>query len=108
MGTSNYEGCKATEERVGKAQAAAFDATFRKEIDSLKNVGYEFQNGMIVRSLTRDEKISVGQVAYDELSDAEKKNSGSCYVNPTSCGKLLHQDFEIKYNDNGVTGANKE
>jgi hypothetical protein len=65
MGTSNYDACKATEERVGKAQAAAFDATFRKEIDHLKNVGYEFQNGMIVRSLTRDEKISEARKNYN-------------------------------------------
>ncbi|TGK94984.1 TIGR04388 family protein, partial [Leptospira bourretii] len=79
----------------------AFDARFQAEIAQLKNQGLEYLNGKIVKSLTLEEKILVGQADYKTLTDDQKKDFGKCFANPTqgSCGQLLVQEFDYSINE---------
>jgi len=77
-------------------------------LNELKKDGYEYQDGMIVRSYGDLED----RIKLDILSEADKKlltkeqkeRVGSCYANPHNCvsveggGRLLREDFEVKFN----------
>ncbi|BDA78461.1 hypothetical protein LPTSP3_g13910 [Leptospira kobayashii] len=105
LGAADYTSCQEREKRLSDAQTADFNAKFAGEIALLKSQGYEFQGGMIVKSLSRDEKIRTGQTDADmKLTDAEKQQTGSCYIDPAQCAGLIKQEFTITYdNVGGVT-----
>ncbi|TGK51718.1 TIGR04388 family protein, partial [Leptospira bouyouniensis] len=80
---------------------AAFQARFQSEIEELKRQGLEYMNGKLVKSLTLEEKILVGQVDYQSLTDDQKKDFGKCFANPSegSCGQLLVKEFDYSINE---------
>lgn len=77
-----------------------------KEIDP----NLSFEEGMIVKSLTAEEKFRLGisdpnaplkSANAPGLTAAQKeemKKFGSCYVNPESCADLLRKDFNSTFN----------
>lgn len=80
------------------------DVIHKDRIDALSRLGFEYKEGKIVRKLDRAEQIRLGTFKDTEsLSDAEKEEYGSCYVNPALCqtsnGKsLLRKDFNYEIN----------
>ncbi|BDA79602.1 hypothetical protein LPTSP3_g25320 [Leptospira kobayashii] len=84
--------------KPGATQEDCFKTTFKDSIAYLKNQGLEYQNGMIVKSLSREEKIVLGQTTGLDLTDSEKEAAGTCYVNPGQCWDLLKQDYKYTIN----------
>ncbi|MDF3823486.1 hypothetical protein P3G55_26670, partial [Leptospira sp. 96542] len=88
--------------RACKDYQAGFQAEFGDELKVLKDNGLEFINGKIVRSLTSDEKILLGQAEdYNALTDAQKKDFGVCFKDPSagSCATLLMQEFDYSVDE---------
>ncbi len=81
-----------------KNATAKYNISLEQVNDELKRRGYEYQDGMIVKSFTdRNTMIKLGLIKENTLTDAEKRLSGSCYVNPTSCSEL-RQDYISSFN----------
>nr|WP_281282572.1 TIGR04388 family protein [Leptospira ilyithenensis] len=106
-GTAGYAGCQETEKKINAAQTAAFNNYMEGEINLLKAQGYEFQNGMIVKSLSMDEKILLGQTEGLTLTDAQKQIEGLCYKDPSQCTSLLKKEFNIAYDASGGVTLSK-
>ncbi|BDA77551.1 hypothetical protein LPTSP3_g04810 [Leptospira kobayashii] len=94
--TNQLDGCKAG----GGSPEDCFNNYYKKELSFLKERGWEYQDGMIVKSLSRADKVMLGQTAGLDLSAEEKAVAGSCYVNPQSCKTLLRQDYTYTLNQN--------
>ncbi len=113
MGATGYDECVKNEKKLGDEKKAHFNATFASEIERLSKRGYEFQNGMIVKSLSNEENHLLGISNKSEkkdpnapMTEAEKiaaKSFGSCYTTPDSpnCKSLLKQDFTYQFDANG-------
>ncbi|WP_411824002.1 TIGR04388 family protein [Leptospira sp. 'Mane'] len=108
-GALGYDDCVKKEKELTEAQTADYNKNFGTEIEKLKAAGYEIQGGKIVRSLSQEEKIRLGQVAdTSTLTAEEKKLYGTCYVNPGSCKDLLAREFESSFNkETGVVTLSK-
>ncbi|WP_411824000.1 hypothetical protein [Leptospira sp. 'Mane'] len=61
--TSDVDDCVKKEKELTEAQTADYNKNFGTEIEKLKAAGYEIQGGKIVKSLSQEEKIRLGQVA---------------------------------------------
>lgn len=76
------------------------DVVHKGRIEELSKLGYEYKEGKVVRKLDRSEEIRLGTFKdYQSLTQAEKEEYGSCYVDPSLCkttnGKsLLRKDFD--------------
>ncbi|WP_411822393.1 TIGR04388 family protein [Leptospira sp. 'Mane'] len=82
----------------GTAYELCFNEVFKDNIGYLKSLGLEFQNGMIVNELTKEQKIRLGQTKDMTLTAEEKKLEGVCYITPESCKDLLRQDYTYTVN----------
>ncbi|BDA79608.1 hypothetical protein LPTSP3_g25380 [Leptospira kobayashii] len=107
VGSSHYAACQEEEKRLSKLQSEDFNNTFKSEISLLASQGYEIQNGMIVKSLSREEKIRIGQTEGLTLTDEEKETAGTCYLDPSKCQDLLKKEFDIAYDNNGGVTLSK-
>jgi hypothetical protein len=86
-----------------------FDTVHASRIADLKRLGYEYQDGMIVESLTEDQKFRLGirepgamSKNVAELTPEQRereKDFGSCYVDPTKCSDLLRKDFIAEFDE---------
>jgi len=93
----NAKAMAACESKHG-TNANCFGLVHGGTLNELKKMGYEYQDGMIVRSFTdRNTLIKLGMTTGLTLTDAEKRLSGSCYVNPASCNEL-RQDYTSTFN----------
>ncbi|BDA78244.1 hypothetical protein LPTSP3_g11740 [Leptospira kobayashii] len=106
-GTTDYAACQAEEQRMSKLQSDDYKAKFQSDIDKLAAQGYEIQNGMIVKSLSREDKIRLGQTEGLTLTDTEKQTASVCYVDPSKCKDLLKQEFTISYDKTGGVTLSK-
>ncbi|TGN14053.1 hypothetical protein, partial [Leptospira ilyithenensis] len=82
----------------GATQEGCFKTTFKDSIAYMQGQGFEYQNGMIVRSLNKMEKILLGQTTGLTMTAEEKALTGTCYVDPTQCKSLLRQDYTYTVN----------
>ncbi|TGL17390.1 TIGR04388 family protein [Leptospira bourretii] len=75
------------------------DVVHKGRLAELSSLGYEYKEGKVVRKLDKSEQIRLGTFKdYESLTQAEKEDFGSCYVDPSLCkttnGKsLLRKDF---------------
>ncbi len=73
MGATGYDECVKNEKKLGDEKKAHFNATFASEIERLSKRGYEFQNGMIVKSLSNEENHLLGISAVGKLAEETVK-----------------------------------
>ncbi|TGN19527.1 TIGR04388 family protein, partial [Leptospira idonii] len=95
---NNQRVARLCEGKTGKDAETCFYDSHKMQMDRLKDLGLEYTNGMIVTSLSREEKIKLGQTEKLTLTDAEKKIAGTCYANPASCESLLRQEYTYTVN----------
>ncbi|EMJ90322.1 peptidase, M23 domain protein [Leptospira meyeri serovar Semaranga str. Veldrot Semarang 173] len=88
-------------QKEAKANVDCFsDVVHKGRMDQLSSLGYEYKDGKVVRKLDRSEEIRLGIFKdYESMTQAEKEEYGSCYVDPSLCkttnGKnLLRKDFD--------------
>ncbi|WP_281282579.1 TIGR04388 family protein [Leptospira ilyithenensis] len=99
MNESKYAPMVSCMANKGALYNDCFKEIFKESIAYLYKDGLEYQEGMIVRSLNRTDKIVLGQTTgMLDLTAEEKKAAGTCYVNPTQCWDLLRQDYTYTIN----------